>query len=93
MSALVREEASVWQHGGNHCCWPLLSRNPNRKRLHVPRGRPESEGAETGMETRPPRPSHLCLLSWPCACACAYQRQVTAHPQLGRPAPVAFLPS
>lgn len=78
MSVLVREEAKSTGQGGSHCCWPLLSPDPNRKRLCGSLERPESEGAEgrqkmeTGLQARYLRPP-----CWACACSGAYRMQAT----------------
>ena len=44
-----RRQPSTRQ-GGNHCCWSLLGRDPNRKRWCGPLGRLESE--DTKCRTR-----------------------------------------
>ena len=62
-----RRQASTRQ-GGNHCCWPLLSCDPNRKQLRGPLGRLDPEGRECRtrdgdwtFQTLPPTPTLLAL--------------------------------
>lgn len=94
MSVLVREEAGVAGQGGSHCCWPLLSHDPNRKRLCGSLGRPESEGADgrRKMETGPAGslPTPTLLVPYQTQATCITSTAETTDPRAHCPCPESF---